>query len=177
VGIRRCGAGHRRCDLEARHERQEGHRPHDAEIDDVVLLIGAADMGASTRFCVEHGLSVKRSFPGRYVEFAAPAGAIKLALYPGRAGLAKDAGTSPDGNGPHGIAVNSNAGSPATLTASAGTPPSSVSPTAHRYQPIPRDTPHTAKPLPYRTCRACRSAIRTIATLPRSTDMLAAEAR
>jgi hypothetical protein len=84
--------------------------PTTRKVDDVVLLIGAADMGASKRFYVEHGLSVKRSFPGRYVEFAAPAGAIKLALYPGRAGLAKDAGTSPDGNGPHGIAVNSNAG-------------------------------------------------------------------
>ena len=53
---------------------------------------------------------MKRSFPGRYVEFDAPAGAIKLALYPGRAGLAKDAGVSPDGDGPHGIAVNSSAG-------------------------------------------------------------------
>jgi len=79
-------------------------------IDDLVLLIGAASLGASKRFYVEHGLSVKRSFPGRYVEFDAPAGAIKLALYPGRAGLAKDAGVSPDGDGPHGIAVNSNAG-------------------------------------------------------------------
>jgi uncharacterized glyoxalase superfamily protein PhnB len=84
--------------------------PATRNIDDVVLLIGAADMGASKRFYVEHGLSVKRSFPGRYVEFTAPAGGIKLALYPGRAGLAKDAGVSPDGDGPHGIAVNSNAG-------------------------------------------------------------------
>jgi hypothetical protein len=84
--------------------------PATRKIDDVVLLIGAADMGASKRFYVEHGLSVKRSFPGRYVEFAAPAGGIKLALYPGRAGLAKDAGISPHGDGPHGIAVNSSAG-------------------------------------------------------------------
>lgn len=84
--------------------------PTTRKIDDVVLLIGAADMGASKRFYVEHGLSVKRSFPGRYVEFAAPDGGIKLALYPGRAGLAKDAGVSPQGDGPHGIAVNSSAG-------------------------------------------------------------------
>ncbi|HEY2200875.1 MAG TPA: hypothetical protein VGH56_03225 [Solirubrobacteraceae bacterium] len=84
--------------------------PTTRKIDDLVLLIGAEDMGASKRFYVEHGLSVKRSFPGRYVEFAAPAGAIKLALYPGRAGLAKDAGVSPHGEGPHGIAVNSSAG-------------------------------------------------------------------
>jgi hypothetical protein len=80
------------------------------KIDDLVLLIGAADMGASKRFYVEHGLTVKRSFLGRYVEFDAPPGGIKLALYPGRAGLAKDAGVSPDGDGPHGLAVNSAAG-------------------------------------------------------------------
>ena len=83
--------------------------PATRKIDDLVLLIGAADLGASKRFYVEHGLSVKRSFPGRYVEFDAP-GDITLALYPGRAGLAKDAGISPYGDGPHGIAVNSNAG-------------------------------------------------------------------
>lgn len=84
--------------------------PSTREIDDLVLLIGATDLGATKRFYVERGLAVKRSFPGRYVEFDAPPGGIKLALYPGRAGLAKDAGVSPDGSGPHGIAVNSNAG-------------------------------------------------------------------
>jgi hypothetical protein len=84
--------------------------PATRRIDDMVLLIGAADMRASKRFYVEHGLPVKRSFPGRYVEFDAPAGGIKLALYPGRVGLAKDAGVSPDGDGPHGIAVNSSSG-------------------------------------------------------------------
>jgi len=86
-------------------------RPYDQRPgDDLVLLIGAADLRASKRFYVEHGLSVKRSFPGRYAEFDAPPGGIKLALYPGRAGLAKDAGVSPDGDGPHGIAVNSSTG-------------------------------------------------------------------
>jgi hypothetical protein len=84
--------------------------PATRKIDDLVLLIGAADMGASKRFYVEHGLTVKRSFLGRYVEFDAPSGGIKLALYPGRAGLAKDAGVPPDGDGPHGLAVNSAAG-------------------------------------------------------------------
>jgi predicted lactoylglutathione lyase len=83
--------------------------PATRQFDDLVLLIGAADLRASKRFYVEHGLPVKRSFPGRYVEFDAPAGGIKLALYPGRAGLAMDAGISPDGDGPHGIAVNSSA--------------------------------------------------------------------
>jgi len=84
--------------------------PPTRKIDDLVLLIGAADMGASKRFYVEHGLTVRRSFLGRYVEFDAPPGGIKLALYPGRAGLAKDAGVPPDGDGPHGLAVNSAAG-------------------------------------------------------------------
>jgi hypothetical protein len=84
--------------------------PATRKIDDLVLLIGATDLGASKRFYVEHGLTVKRSFPGRYVEFDAPSGGIKLALYPGRAGLAKDAGVAPDGDGPHGLAVNSGVG-------------------------------------------------------------------
>jgi hypothetical protein len=84
--------------------------PATRKIDNLVLLLGAADLGGSKRFYTERGLSVRRSFPGRYVEFDAPPGGIKLALYPGRAGVAKDAGVSPDGDGPHGIAVNSSAG-------------------------------------------------------------------
>jgi uncharacterized glyoxalase superfamily protein PhnB len=84
--------------------------PATRKIDDLVLLIGAADMGASKRFYLEHGLAVKRSFLNRYVEFDAPPSGIKLALYPGRAGLAKDAGVPADGDGPHGLAVNSSAG-------------------------------------------------------------------
>ncbi len=50
--------------------------PATRKIDDVVLLIGAADMGASKRFYVEHGLTVKRSFLGRYTEFDAPPAAL-----------------------------------------------------------------------------------------------------
>jgi len=84
--------------------------PATRAIDDIVLLIGASDLGASKRFYVDHGLTVKRSFPGRYAEFDAENGDVKLALYPGRAGLAKDAGVSPDGDGPHGITVNATAG-------------------------------------------------------------------
>jgi hypothetical protein len=62
--------------------------PATRTIDDLVLLIGAADLGSSKRFYVERGLSVKRSFPGRYVEFDAPGDGITLALYPVRVGLA-----------------------------------------------------------------------------------------
>jgi hypothetical protein len=99
---------------------KEDKAPATREIDDLVLLIGAADLGASKRFYAERGLPVQRSFPGRYVEFDAPPGGIKLALYPGRAGLAKDAGVSPDGAGPHGIAVNSNGASSTIPTGSVG---------------------------------------------------------
>ena len=78
------------------------------QIDDVVLLLGASDLGASKKFYVGRGLEVKRSFPGRYAEFKS--GGVKLALYPGRAGVAREAGVSPDGDGPHGLTINSDAG-------------------------------------------------------------------
>jgi hypothetical protein len=80
----------------------------DRQIDDVVLLVGASDLGASKKFYVGRGLEVKRSFPGKYAEFKS--GAVKLALYPGRVGVAKEAGVSPDGDGTHGMTVNSSAG-------------------------------------------------------------------
>ncbi len=78
------------------------------QIDDVVLLLGAADLRASKKFYVARGLKVKRSFPGKYAEF--DSGAVKLALYPARDGVAKEAGVSPVGDGPHGITVNSHDG-------------------------------------------------------------------
>ncbi len=82
--------------------------PASREIDDLVLLVGAADVVASKRFYVEHGLTVAKSFGRKYVEFdTAP---IKLALY-GRKALAKDAGVAPEGTGSHRIAVRSDAGS------------------------------------------------------------------
>jgi hypothetical protein len=52
---------------------------------------------------------VARGFGSRYVEFAAPASHIKLALYRRRA-LAKDAGVPPEGTGAHRIAITSDAG-------------------------------------------------------------------
>ncbi len=83
--------------------------PTKREIDDIVLLLGVADVKASKRFYVDCGLAVKRSFGGKYVEFATPGSHVKLALY-GRRALAKDAGVSPDGNGSHGIVIGSDAG-------------------------------------------------------------------
>jgi predicted lactoylglutathione lyase len=80
--------------------------PATKEVEDVVLLLGVADVKASKRFYVERGLSVAKSFGSKYVEFEAPDGApVKLALY-GRNALAKDAGVSPDGEGSHRITID-----------------------------------------------------------------------
>jgi predicted lactoylglutathione lyase len=83
--------------------------PATRQIDDIVLLLGVADVLASKRFYVDRGLAVKRSFGRKYVEFAAPVSHVKLALY-GRRALAKDAGVSPEGTGSHRIVVGSDAG-------------------------------------------------------------------
>jgi hypothetical protein len=74
-----------------------------------VLLLGCADVAATKQFYVERGLTVARGFGSKYVEFAAPASHIKLALYKRRA-LAKDAGVPPEGTGSHRIAITSDAG-------------------------------------------------------------------
>ena len=81
--------------------------PATREIDDVVLLLGVEDVGASKRFYVERGLEVAKSFGGKYVEF--DTNQVKLALYKRRA-LAKDAGVDPDGGGSHRIVIGSDAG-------------------------------------------------------------------
>jgi len=82
--------------------------PATRQIDEIVLLLGAADVAASKRFYVDRGLDVARSFGGKYVQFAT--GPVKLALY-GRRALAKDAGVSEDGSGSHRIVIAGDAGS------------------------------------------------------------------
>jgi hypothetical protein len=77
-------------------------------IDDVVLQLGVADVSASKRFYVDHGLTVTKSFGRRYVEFAEPSDPIKLALLK-RPALAKAAGVPPDGTGSHRIIVGGRA--------------------------------------------------------------------
>jgi catechol 2,3-dioxygenase-like lactoylglutathione lyase family enzyme len=81
--------------------------PATREVDQIVLLLGAADIIASKRFYVDRGLAVARSFARAYVEFSAPSNHIKLALYKRRA-LAKDAGVSADGSGSHRIVICGN---------------------------------------------------------------------
>jgi hypothetical protein len=83
--------------------------PATRTIDDIVLLLGVADVAASKRFYVDRGLIVARSFGSRYVEFTAPAGRPKLALYR-HAALAKDAGVAADGTGSRRIVIGSAAG-------------------------------------------------------------------
>jgi uncharacterized glyoxalase superfamily protein PhnB len=75
-------------------------------IDQIVLLLGATDVGASKKFYVDRGLTVGRSFGG-YVEFTGSATAVKLALYKRKA-LAKDAGVPEEGSGSHRIIVGGN---------------------------------------------------------------------
>jgi predicted lactoylglutathione lyase len=83
--------------------------PGTRQIDEIVLLLGVGDVGASKRFYVDHGLTVAKSFGRKYVEFASPSSQIKLALY-GRRALAKDAGVSADGDGSHRIVIHGGAG-------------------------------------------------------------------
>lgn len=88
-------------------KKDEG--PATGQIDQIVLLLGATDVGASKRFYTEHGLPVGKSF-GKYVEFAIPSSPVKLGLY-GRRALAKDAGVPAEGDGSHRIAIGGDAGS------------------------------------------------------------------
>ncbi|WP_410647062.1 glyoxalase [Amycolatopsis sp. cmx-4-54] len=78
--------------------------PATREFDAIVLLLGVADVAASKKFYVEHGLTVGKSFGRVYVEFEAGSSPVKLALYKRKA-LAKDAGVSPEGTGSHRIAI------------------------------------------------------------------------
>ncbi|WP_433469311.1 glyoxalase [Spirillospora sp. CA-128828] len=83
--------------------------PATRQIDEMVLLLGVADVAESKRFYVDNGLTVAKSFGRKYVEFDSADGPVKMALY-GRRALAKDAGVSPDGTGSHRLVIGSDAG-------------------------------------------------------------------
>jgi hypothetical protein len=83
--------------------------PATRQIDQIVLLLGAADVAESKRFYVDHGLAVAKSFGRKYVEFATDSSPVKLALY-GRRALSKDAGVSPEGTGSHRLTIGGDAG-------------------------------------------------------------------
>jgi len=84
-------------------------RPANREVDDVVLLLGVADVKASKRFYVDRGLGVGKSFGSKYVELET-GNRVKLALYPRRS-LAKDAGVDEAGTGSHRLVIGGDAGS------------------------------------------------------------------
>ncbi|MFE7111847.1 glyoxalase [Streptomyces sp. NPDC057575] len=89
--------------------------PATRKIDEIVLLLGVADVIASKRFYVGRGIAVAKSFSRVYVEFEAGESPVtgespvKLALYRRRA-LAKDLGVSPEGTGTHGLLIGGDAG-------------------------------------------------------------------
>ena len=83
--------------------------PDTRQVDEIVLLLGVAEVAASKRFYVDRGLAVAKSFGRKYVEFATPSSPVRLALY-GRRALAKDAGVSPDGTGSNRVVIGSDAG-------------------------------------------------------------------
>jgi catechol 2,3-dioxygenase-like lactoylglutathione lyase family enzyme len=83
--------------------------PATRQIDQFVLLLGVADVAASKRFYVDHGLAVAKSFGRKYVQFDTGSSPVGFGLY-GRRALAKDAGVAPDGTGSHRIVVGSDAG-------------------------------------------------------------------
>jgi hypothetical protein len=82
--------------------------PATRQIDDIVLLLGVADVAASKRFYVRRGLAVARGFGSKYVEFATSQTQVKMALY-GRRALAKDVSVAPDGTGSHRILLRGGA--------------------------------------------------------------------
>ncbi|WP_188188423.1 glyoxalase [Nonomuraea sp. SYSU D8015] len=95
------------CKIATSKKKDTG--PAARHIDQVVLLLGVADVKASKRFYVDRGLAVGKSFGGKYVEFDTPSSAVTLALYPRRA-LAKDTGVSQEGTGSHRILIGGDAG-------------------------------------------------------------------
>jgi len=78
--------------------------PATGRIDELVLLLGVADMAESKRFYIDHGLTVTKSFGRMYAEFASGPSPVKLALYRRRA-LAKELGVAPDGTGSHRLVI------------------------------------------------------------------------
>ncbi|GAA3250499.1 glyoxalase [Nonomuraea helvata] len=95
------------CKIATSNKKDTG--PATRQVDQVALLLGVADVKASKRFYVDRGLTVAKSFGGKYVEFDTPSSAVTLALYPRRA-LAKDTGMPQEGTGSHRIVIAGAAG-------------------------------------------------------------------
>ena len=83
--------------------------PARREAQAVALLLGVEDVKATKQFYVDRGLTVGKSFGGKYVDFDTDGSPLKLALY-GRRAAAKDAGVAPEGTGSHRIVVRGDVG-------------------------------------------------------------------
>ena len=83
--------------------------PATGQIESLVLLLGVADVKASKQFYVDRGLTVARSFGGKYAEFEPAGSPVTLALNTRKA-LAKNAGLPPEGDGSHRLVIGSAAG-------------------------------------------------------------------
>jgi uncharacterized glyoxalase superfamily protein PhnB len=79
--------------------------PATASFDEVVLLLGAADVSESKSYYAAHGVPVAKSFGRSYVQFDTGSGPIGLGLYR-HASLAKDAGVSASGSGSHLLTIS-----------------------------------------------------------------------
>jgi hypothetical protein len=90
--------------------KKKDKAPATREFDAIVLLLGAEDVAATKRFYLDRGLTVGKSFGGKYVEFDTGSSPVKLALYKRRS-LAKDAGVPDEGTGSHRIVIGGDAGS------------------------------------------------------------------
>ena len=83
--------------------------PAAAAFDEIVLLLGAADVSASKAFYAENGVPVAKSFGRSYVQCDTGAGPVGLGLYK-HAALAKDAGVSASGSGSHLLTISGSLG-------------------------------------------------------------------
>ncbi|TWD73014.1 putative lactoylglutathione lyase [Kribbella amoyensis] len=92
--------------LKVATSKKKDTAPATRTIDQVALLLGVTDVKASKQFYVANGLTVSKSFGGKYVEFDTASSPVTLALYP-RHALAKDTGLSQEGTGSHRIALGS----------------------------------------------------------------------
>jgi predicted lactoylglutathione lyase len=78
------------------------------EVDELILLLGVADVRATKAFYAERGVTVAKSFGSKYVQFdTGPA--VTLALY-SRKALAKDAGVAEDGSGSPRLVIGTDGG-------------------------------------------------------------------
>jgi predicted lactoylglutathione lyase len=76
--------------------------PTTRKVEELIVQLGVADVGASKQFYVEQGVPVAKSYGRKYVELdTAP---VKVNLLK-RTLAAKNAGVSPDGTGSHRLAI------------------------------------------------------------------------